>query len=486
MLSWLVPLALTLIVTPIIVRTLGSELYGLYAVILGFISYSFSFGIGKTAAKYVSEYKATNENEKIGEVISSIIWLSLGFGVAAIIIIALISKYLVVDILQISADLQDLAITSLYLASLTILISMISQVFQFTLQGLHRFDRYLLITNLSGLLLNLGSVAIVLLGYGVVHLVAWNCFVAFIIGFVFYLSVRRLLPAFSLKLQIRHAIWKDAVSYALSIVAYQSLGNILLLFERAWIVRKFGTEELTYYVVPMALCIYFFSLVSSFSIVVFPVVNELLTDRSRLIQLYKTASKLILTMTVFFILTSLIDGRLFLDVWMKGDFAMRSYPILTMHVLTFSICAITVIAWQTMESFGAARVNALATVSWVAISIPLMVVLSDVWRTFGIAAARSAGVLTYFALIVYVERKFLGGVLYRFWLSASARLLIAAILAGGAEWFLISLLPAGWFSFVATALTGVVVFAISLLLSGFLDHEEKAMITNIVYRFRHA
>ena len=46
-LSWFFPLLLAFIVTPIVVRGLGGELYGLYAVILGFISYSFTFGIGK-------------------------------------------------------------------------------------------------------------------------------------------------------------------------------------------------------------------------------------------------------------------------------------------------------------------------------------------------------------------------------------------------------------------------------------------------------
>ena len=50
-LSWLLPLGLTLLVTPSIVRGLGTDLYGLYAIILSFISYSFAFGIGNTSRR---------------------------------------------------------------------------------------------------------------------------------------------------------------------------------------------------------------------------------------------------------------------------------------------------------------------------------------------------------------------------------------------------------------------------------------------------
>ena len=104
-LSWVFPIIFAFVATPVVVRGLGDELYGLYAVILGFISYSFTFGIGKTAAKYVSEYKATGEFAKISETVSAALWLSLGIGIIGAAIVALTANYIVSNILLIPPPL---------------------------------------------------------------------------------------------------------------------------------------------------------------------------------------------------------------------------------------------------------------------------------------------------------------------------------------------------------------------------------------------
>ncbi len=44
-LGWFLPIILTVIATPIVVRGLGYEQYGIYALIIGFVGYSFTFGV---------------------------------------------------------------------------------------------------------------------------------------------------------------------------------------------------------------------------------------------------------------------------------------------------------------------------------------------------------------------------------------------------------------------------------------------------------
>ncbi|HMS11108.1 MAG TPA: hypothetical protein PKE66_16590, partial [Pyrinomonadaceae bacterium] len=50
-LTWVGPMALSLIATPYIVGALGLAGYGIYALVLGIISYSFNFGVGRAATK---------------------------------------------------------------------------------------------------------------------------------------------------------------------------------------------------------------------------------------------------------------------------------------------------------------------------------------------------------------------------------------------------------------------------------------------------
>src|SRR5688572_16456997 len=75
-LAWLFPIVPTLFITPIIIDTLGVDAYGIYLVMLTLTTYFFAFGIGRAATKYVSEYVATGQTEKIGDIISASVILT--------------------------------------------------------------------------------------------------------------------------------------------------------------------------------------------------------------------------------------------------------------------------------------------------------------------------------------------------------------------------------------------------------------------------
>lgn len=480
LISWLFPLLISFVATPIIVRGLGNDSYGLYALIAGFISYSFSFGIGKTAAKYVSEYTASGETEKISGVLSTIFWFSLSIGVLGTAIISIFAKSIVADVLQIDAGQQALAVTALYLACVTILVYMISQIFQFALQGLHRFDKYSILINLNGILLNGGSILVVWNGGGVLALLCWNLAVVFLICLLFYFSARRLLPNAKIRFTFDKAMTQSVLKYGTSIILYQFFANLLLIFERAWITRKFGTEAVTFYVVPMTLAIYMHGFIGSLVLVLFPFVNELLNDREKLTTLYQKANKIVVAVIAFCVLSLICGGKMFLGVWIGQDFADNAFTVLAVHVLTFGILAVMTISWQLAEGFGHAVLNALSTGTWVLISIPLMIFSADNWHNEGIAVSRLIGVLATLPLILYIERRFLQRIAWGFWARTLASIVAATIAAVLVEKFIFSVAPATWLMLIAAVAAGGAVYAIVLVLTGFLSKEERGMLRDVL------
>ena len=90
---------------------------------------------------------------------------------------------------------------------------------------------------------------------------------------------------------------------------------------------------------------------------------------------------------------------MFLGLWMNDEFARISYILLVIHVLTFGLLAMNTIVWQVAESFRFAALNAFATLAWMAISIPLMILLSERYESAGVAIARLAGVFVFVPLI---------------------------------------------------------------------------------------
>ncbi len=170
-LSWFLPLVLAFFSTPILIRGLGTENYGIFALIIGFIGYTFNFGIGRAVTKYVSEYLSQNRVEEAVEVVSSTIYISIFLAFIANFIIVLFADSIVRDVLQISPERQKTAIYALYISGATICVLLVSQIYQALIQSAHRFDRLAIIININGVLLAVGNIVWVLSGYGVLTLI---------------------------------------------------------------------------------------------------------------------------------------------------------------------------------------------------------------------------------------------------------------------------------------------------------------------------
>ncbi len=451
-------------------------------IVLGFVSYFFTLNIGKAAAKYVAEYKATGETDKISDVVSATLIMGFVIGLASVGLIALFGHVFVSDVLRIDPSLQQTAKTALYLGCANILVLMLGLTFQFILQGLQRFDRYLLITNLTSLLLSLGSLVVVISGYGVIGLFVVSLSVSIVTGIISLVLVKRLLPTLEFRLRVGREAWSEVWRYGLSIMAYQLFGSLLLLFERAWITRQFGPEALTFYTIPMALAIYLQMFVASLVLAMFPVVNEHLSQPDILVRLYKKSTKFVLMIIALAIVSAIAGGRAFLALWLNEDFAAASYHLLVIHVLAVSLVGITMIVWQIAEAFRNASLTAFANFLLMALGIPLMIIFSYQWQTAGVAYGRLLAVLVYVPLIFYVERRFLGGIFWNFWGSTCLRILVAGIAAFFVESIIMWGFETGWLVLFLSLTAGTVVYGIVLLLSGSFDSEDKLILKSFLGR----
>ena len=483
-LSWLMPIVIGFIATPLIVKSLGNRDYGLYAVILGFVSYSFTFGIGKILTKYIAEYRGSGQSEKIDEIVSATFWLSLFIALSGTLIVAVTAKYIVTDILYLPEDQREIGVIGLYLACAAIIATMLSQIFQNILQGLNRFGSYLMLTNVSGVLLNIGNVTLALMGYGITVLLMWNFLALCMMAIAFGYDAIRHLPEFSIKPRFRGEAWRPVLRYGTNIVLYQVFGNVLLAFERGWIVRKFGPETATFYIVPMMLAIYMHGIVASSLMVLFPTVNELLNDTERLISLYQKATKLMLAIICLLSTLLIYGGRPLLAVWIDQEMANRGYPVLVIHVLTFGTIASMMMIWQVAEGFRAPIFNTLATFIWSVVAIPLMIYAADDWNIEGVAFSRFVGVVVTLPLIFIVEMRYFGRVNWKFWGAIASRLMAASILVGAVLLTYFRYCPPKFGYIVPGFGLGATLFLISLRLTGFFTVDELRMIRDLLMKNR--
>jgi len=481
-LSWFLPIILTVFGTPLIVKGLGYEKYGLYALILGFISYSFTFGIGRAVTKYVSEYNTSSQKQKVSEVISTTFWFSILLCLIGGILLIGSSEYIVSDVLQINAVFHDSAIYGLYIASASICLMLVGQVFQGVLQAIHRFDQVSFLITLNGFIQTAGNIVLVLLGFGFNSLLVWGLFTGGLNTFLFYYFARKNLPDFRIKFVFNKEIVKLIFNFSIGIIGYQIFSNLLLIFERSWITRKLGAENLTYYVVPMTLALYLHAFISSLIIVVFPVISELQFEREKLLKLYQRATKVIFMIIAFCAVTMICSGKLFLSLWLGQEFAQKSALILSLQTISFSVFGLLVVVWQLSEGFGQPRFNTLIAFIWLLISVPLMVILINDYEIVGVALSRTIANLLTIPFILIGENHFLGKIHWDFWLKTILTLTAASFSAFMAEFGIYNFLAQNWVTLIFGGFTGGIIFISIIWALNFFSIEERLFMKNFLRR----
>lgn len=484
-LSAFLPLILTLAVTPLVVRGLGVESYGLFVLIIGFISYSFNFGIGRAVTKYVAQYRATGEVERIEDVLSATLFLNLLVGFIGAGILILLAKPFVRDVLLIEDDLQGKAVIGFYIAAVTIALFLLQQVFIAVLQAVGRFDWFSHITTIFGVVLSVGNVLIVFLKGDVIALLGWNLTVVALSVTVFYFTARKFLPEARFRFTFhRQTLW-NVVRFSAVIVCYQILTNVWLLVERSWITRTLGTENLTFYAVPMTLAMYILAFVISLALVLMPLTSEAAArqDNERLLAIYERATKYIWLVVCFVCLSLIIGSKVFLGLWLGADFAGQAATVLCFHVLTFGSMSLGIVVWQMTEGLNFPGRNAWLAFFWVVSGIVLLALVMPRYGLTGAAAARAAGVvLSLPVYILLIERATFGKINWSLWQKIVFSLVPASAASAATMYFLFEKLPIGWLTFISVVFAGGLVYLGVLFLARFFTLEEQRWLRQFVSR----
>lgn len=480
--TWLLPLGLSFAATPIIVKSLGNNDYGIYALVLGFIGYSFTFSLGRPITKYIAEYRVSGESEKIREVISASLFLNFLFGIFAVAVICGLANWLVHSVFRIEEAAQERTIHAFYIASAIIFMSMLNQVLGSVIQGVQRFDVYSKVTTASSFSLIAGNLLLAYFGFGLTALLYWNLGTLTLFCLVLAVAAKRLLPEFGLSIRFSRSTLQMVLGYSTWNIVYQLFANVLLLFERGWITQRLGADELTHYVVPMALAMQLQAFISSLVLVIFPLASELKDENDKLLALYLKATKAISFIVVFAVASAVVQSSVFLELWMGTEFAARSSTIMITQMACFGLISIMSIAWQMTEGLGHPRFNAFSIALSTTIGVTLMIVFIGEYGAVGVAVARFTGFVVVSLSVFYVEKWFFGRIQTRFWLRLTGSLGFAAIVAVAIEYGISTALPEKWPALVLSVAAGGIAYCIVLWFLEFISADEKLLVKRLVGR----
>jgi O-antigen/teichoic acid export membrane protein len=178
-------LAVWFVLTPIILDHLGSNEFGLWALVAAFFAYGSlsDLGIAQAVTKYVAEFRARGDNETASRMIATSLWMYSGLAVAVVAAGAILAPFLP-DLFRIPAGEHSTASWLVVITAAAVAVQLPSNCAVAVLRGLNRYD----VMNC------LGSAAIVSVGVGIAVILALHGKVLAITALAIPVTVFWLIP----------------------------------------------------------------------------------------------------------------------------------------------------------------------------------------------------------------------------------------------------------------------------------------------------
>ncbi|MDQ5767220.1 oligosaccharide flippase family protein [Thiothrix subterranea] len=373
-LGYVLPLLASLATIPLMIKYMGTDVYGLYIIcisLIGFMNFV-DLGVGQAIVKYVSQYEVTGENTKIKPILDIALLMYVVLGI--VIAVAVVVFALPLGNLIYNEDAKaELAAKAFSVTAVAFLLSYINQFFLNVFKAYHRFDVPAVIQNSANIAGIVMATGMVLLGYDLIAIL-WGYVIIQAIALVsgYTLGRQVLPPGVKLGLSFDQRIFAEMIGFSAYTFVSNFLGGVVSRLDKFIIGWILGTEAVTYYQIPHTIAQMANGIIQVLSQITFPRFSELssLNDQVGRLALYRRAMWLVFLFSMAISVALISSGGAFLELWISPEFALHSTLTLQIIALYFFFQSNTVVAYWVLQGSGNAKVTAissfLGTVAYVA------------------------------------------------------------------------------------------------------------------------
>lgn len=482
--GFLYPTVLTIVTTPIFLHYLGIEAYGIYALSIVLLSTLgvLNFGLGITLMKYLPEHLARREHDAAVGLVSVGLALYGVIGIIGAVASTLIGTFFVQSLFGVSAELAPATRLAFVLAGVAFALTMLTSIFGAVIGSLQRFD----IATRIGITTTTGatavSVGLLLAGLGLTGVMIGVALRPALELMLLARAARAMLPG----LRFVPKWHAGMLSRLLSFSAYTFIGNIsgMVLFQldKFFLGVLSGVALVTFYVVPGALAQRLHSAAASITSVALPTASDLVSrgDLRRVHALYRRATWL----TALFLVSVGTPAALFasqiLEHWVGASFEEKSTETLQILIATYFVLGLAALPYFMSLAAGRPRATAVFNVVTAAINVGAILLLVPKYDIVGAAVAYLISMVTVPVFIWYVESRVLE-LSRNPWTGIAARLVIA-IMAQVAVWLAVRPFAENLAATIGLVLLCVLVAPGVLLSLGFIEPEDKALMSRVFGR----
>ena len=392
--TWAITVIVNLLAIPIMIRYLGVEGYGIYALLTGLVGYFglLDFGLVDGVTKYVAHHSELGHHDSVTRTINATLLLQLTAGGLGVLVLCTFNRQLI-HLLHVSPGLSPVASKGLYVSAVGFLAEMLVNTYNATLKGLQRFDILARTTMLFSLLTAVTTVLTLFAGGKLLAVVVVAVLMTVANLAVLIILIHRQLPFYLLSFLGTWSHFHSLFGFSGYIFISRIASTLNSYFLQIVIAVILGPAAVTYFVVPMKMTYTLEAGFNSLVGVIFPHISALKAqgNMESLRDLYSTTSKYIVALSTPVFLFVILFSRQILAVWLGAEFSGRAWP-----VLTFLSCASLLGVWTMVPAntiYGTGDTKIAATFGSIVAALNLLFSIFLTLR-FGIVGTGAAVLIT--------------------------------------------------------------------------------------------
>lgn len=421
----------TFFISPYVVKSLGNTTYGLWVLLGSLVGYLglLDFGVRGAVTRYVARFHADADDEQAGRLTSTALRIFSLMGLAAVVVTIVLATT-IIHRFNITAAETATARLVLTIGGLTVAAALIGGVFGGVVIGLERFDLNGMLEISIGLVRVLGIYFALKLGFGILALALIQFGVSAARTLGMYLYSRHLYP----ELKVRLRSWdSDAFRQIFSFSAYSTLlmfSSSLILYSDSVVIGAFLPIGLiTYFAIAGNLIDYTRTLVRGVSTTLTPRTSALeSTDPGAVSGVILRAARLATLLILPIVVTFLLRGARFIDIWMGPAYGMEAGRVLSILAVSLVFSASTQVTLSALMGLSRHKEYAAFNIAEAVLNLGL----SIYWvRPFGIAGVALGttvpSLLSSLIVVPWYVRRHAGVSPWKYWLNAWLRPLAALV-----------------------------------------------------------
>lgn len=409
--SKLLPLIISILAIPFIIRTIGEEKFGLLTIAWVFVGYFnlFDLGISRALTKMSSERLGVEGEEEVPSLIRTASSLTFLLGIVGGILIFFSSEILVTEFLNVNQAYHEDVIRAIRLLAIGLPFTVSINVYKGVLESAQKFDGITWIQIIMGVCTYGGLVGILLfINTELTWLVGWLSLVK-VIFFVIYIAYSNHVFKFIKKGKADRKFVRELLTFGGWVTVSSIVSPMMVFLDRLIIGSKATMEAVAYYSTPNDMLERLALFPSSLVLVLFPAFSRQGEDeQDKIADIYREGFFLTLVFSLCLSVAVIIFGKEILEIWInKEGFAEQSYLVFQILAIGFMYNYIARIPFAMIQGKGRPDITA----KFHLIELPVYVLVLYLFiGKMGITGAAIASAIRmtadFLLLYLYANRQF--------------------------------------------------------------------------------